>query len=156
MGKVVPVMGALGSLPFVCAYGKVLTFNDLSRDMSVRWAKHEVIGKKPVLEYVGEDLAQVTLSIRFDTNLGVPPLIGLDHLKKMLKNKQVKTLVIGGEYLGRYVIESINEERKFHTGAGVCIVAEATVNLIEWAGPRTNSWSEQMAKLSKRMKGLFK
>lgn len=155
MSKLVPVMGALGSLPFVCARGKVLTFNDLSRDQSARWAKHEVIGKKPVLEYVGEDLAKVSLTIRFDTNLGVPPLIGLDHLKKMLKNKQVKTLVIGGEYLGRYVIESVSEERKFHTGAGVCIVAEATIALLEWDGPRTNSWAVQMSRLSKRMKGLF-
>lgn len=155
MSKLVPVIGALGSLPFVCAYGKVLTFNDLSRDLSVRWARHDVIGKKPVLEWVGEDLMTVTIKIRFDTSLGVPPLIGLDHLKRMINNREVKTLVIGGEYFGRFVIESISEDRKFHTGAGVCTVAEATVNLIEWAGPRTHSWSKLVSQLSKRMKGLF-
>lgn len=155
MSKLVPIIGALGSLPFVCAYGKVLTFNDLSREHSVRWAKHEVIGKKPVLEWVGEDLMTVSLKIRFDTSLGVPPLIGLYHLKKMINNKQVKTLVIGGEYFGRFVIESISEERKYHTGAGVCMVAEATLNLLEWSGPRTNSWSKQVSMLSKRMRGLF-
>lgn len=155
MSKLVPIMGALGSLPFVCAFGKVLTYNDLSRDLSVRWAQHDVIGQKPVLEYVGDDLARVSLTIRFDSNLGVPPLIGLNHLQRMLENKEVKTLVLGGEYLGRFVIESVSEDRKFHSGAGVCIIAEASVNLIEWHGKRTNSWSEQMAKLSKRMKGLF-
>lgn len=155
MSKLVPIMGALGSLPFVCAFGKVLTYNDVSRDLSVRWAQHDVIGQKPVLEYVGDDLARVSLTIRFDSNLGVPPLIGLNHLQRMLENKEVKTLVLGGEYLGRFVIESVSEDRKFHSGAGICIIAEATVNLIEWHGKRTNSWSEQMAKLSKRMKGLF-
>lgn len=148
MSKLMPVLGALGQLPFICAYGKVLTFNNLSRDMSVRWASHEVIGKKPVLEYVGEDLMKVSLKIRFDQSLGVPPAIGLARLKQMLENKKYKTLVIGGEYLGRYVIESISEERKFHTGAGICIVAEATVNLIEWSGSRTTSWAEQLLKLS--------
>ena len=156
MSKLVPIMGALGSLPFVCAFGKVLTYNDVSRDLSVRWAQHDVIGQKPVLEFVGDDLARVSLTIRFDSNLGVPPLIGLNHLQRMLENKEVKTLVLGGEYLGRFVIESVSEDRRFHSGAGICIIAEATVNLIEWHGKRTNSWSEQMAKLSKRMKGLFK
>lgn len=155
MSKLVPIMGALGSLPFVCAFGKVLTYNDVSRDLSVRWAQHDVIGQKPVLEFVGDDLARVSLTIRFDSNLGVPPLIGLNHLQRMLENKEVKTLVLGGEYLGRFVIESVSEDRRFHSGAGICIIAEATVNLIEWHGKRTNSWSEQMAKLSKRMKGLF-
>lgn len=132
MSKSVPVIGTLGELPFVCAYGKVLTFNDLSRDHSTRWAAHEVIGKKPVLEYVGENLATVSFKIRFDTSLGVPPIVGLSRLKKMRENKLYKTLIIGGEYIGRFVIESISEERKFHTGAGVCIIAEATVSLKEW------------------------
>lgn len=154
MSKLAPIMGALGSLPFVCAYGKVLTFNDLTRGQSVRWAKHEVIGQKPILEWVGEDLATVSLKIRFDTSLGVPPLIGLNHLQKMLKNKQVKTLVIGGEYIGRFVIESISEDRKYHTGAGVCMVAEATLNLIEWSGPRTSTWAKQVSMFSKRMTRL--
>lgn len=134
MSKSVPVLGTLGSLPFVCAYGYVLTFSDLSREHSTRWAEHEVIGKKPVLEYVGENLATVSLKIRFDTSLGVPPLVGLLRLKKMRENKLYKTLIIGGEYLGRFVIESVSEERKFHTGAGVCMIAEATVSLKEWTG----------------------
>ena len=132
MSKLVPVIGTLGSLHFVCAYGKVLTFSDLTRQHSTRWAKHDVIGGKPVLEYVGENLASVSFKVRFDTSLGVPPLAGLWHLKKMRENRLYKTLIIGGEYLGRFVIESGSEERTFHTGAGVCQVAEATITLTEW------------------------
>lgn len=128
------VIGTLGVLPFICSHGKVLTFNGLSRDISARWAKHDVIGKKPVLEWIGEDLASVSLSIRFDVSLGAPPVVGLLALKKMLESRKDHMLIIGGEYLGRYVIESISEERKFHTGAGVCIVAEASITLKEWAG----------------------
>ena len=127
------VIGTLGDLAFGCSSKYVLTFNKLSRDNSVRWAKHDVIGKKPVLEYVGPELSTISLSIRFDSTLGVPPYVGLWRLKKMLDNKSAKTLIIGGAYLGRYVIKSVSEDRKFHTGAGVCIVAEATVELEEWA-----------------------
>ncbi len=127
------VIGTLGELPFICSQGKVLTFSGLSRDLSVRWAQHDVIGKKPVLEWIGEDLARVTLTIRFDILLGSPPMAGLMALNKMMTSRKDRMLIVGGDFLGRYVIESISEERKFHTGAGVCQVAEATITLREWA-----------------------
>lgn len=149
------LVGVLGSLPFAVAYGKVLTFNDLSVERGAKWAQHDVIGKKPVLEWTGDELVKISLSIRFDSSLGVPPLIGLTHLKGMMENHQYKTLVIGGEYLGRFVIESISEERKVHTGIGVCQIATANINLIEYAGDRTSSWSKQVANLSNKFKGLL-
>lgn len=134
------VVGTLGQLPFFCSDNFVLTFNNLSREHSIRWARHEVIGKKPVLEFVGEDLKKVSMTIRFDTNLGIPPTVGLDRLQRMLENRKYKTLIIGGEYLGRYVLESVGEERKFHTGAGVCTVATASISLIEYSG-KTSEYS---------------
>lgn len=128
------MIGSLGELPFICSRKKVLTFSDLSIEHAARWAKHDVLTEKPMLEYIGPDLTKISLSIRFDISLGVPPLVGLKRLKKMLDNRKYKTLIIGGEHLGRYVIESISEVRKFHTGKGVCTVATATVSLMEWAG----------------------
>lgn len=127
------VIGTLGELPFICSHGKVLTFSGLSRDLSVRWAQHDVIGKKPVLEWIGEELANVTLTIRFDVSLGSPPKEGLLGLKNMMTSRKDHMLIVGGDFLGRYVIESISEERKFHTGAGECQVAEATIALKEWS-----------------------
>lgn len=127
-------VGSLGELPFVCSEDKVRTFKDLTRDLGARWAKHEVIGKKPVLEYVGPELMSASLTIRFDLSLGISPEEGLDRLRRMLENKLYKTLIVGEETLGRFVIESISEDRKFHARDGLCIVAEATINLTEWAG----------------------
>ena len=128
------VVGSLGHLPFVCSRDFVLTPHAVSRSHSARWGKHDIIGKKPVLEYIGPELSTASLSIRFDMSLGTPPAVCLLRLKKMLENKKYKTLIMGGEHLGKWVIKSISEERKFHSGAGVCIVAEATIELEEWAG----------------------
>ena len=128
------VVGSLGHLPFICSHDFVLTPNKLSRDHAARWAKHEIIGKKPVLEYIGPDLSTASLTICFDMSLGAPPAILLLRLKKMLENKKYKTLIIGGEYLGKWVMKSVSEDRKFHNGLGVCIKAEATIELEEWAG----------------------
>lgn len=125
-------IGSLGQLPFVCSRKKVLTFTDLSRDNAVRWAKHDVIGRKPVLEYIGEDTSTISLTIRLDIALGAPPLIYLNRLYRMMKNGEYKTFIVGGEYIGRYVIKNISEVRKFHTGAGICQVALATLELEEY------------------------
>lgn len=125
-------IGSLGQLPFVCSRKKVLTFTDLSKENAVRWAKHDVIGKKPVLEYIGPDLSSVSMTIRFDLALGAPPIVYLNRLKRMLENRQYKTLIIGGEFIGRYVLESVSEVRKFHNGAGICQVAVVTITLTEY------------------------
>lgn len=127
-------LGSLGELPFICSMDKVHTFSELSRGLSVRWAKHNLIGRKPVLEFIGGDLNSVSLKMRFDVSLGIAPKDGLARLKRMMEDKLYKTLIIGGENLGRYVIDSISEERRYHAGDGLCLVAEATVNLTEWAG----------------------
>ena len=63
------VIGTFGSLPFVCSADVVHTFKDLSRETSTRWARHEVIGQKPVLEWIGDDRASVTLKILCDASL---------------------------------------------------------------------------------------
>ena len=42
-------LGMIGTLPFVCSHEKVMTFSNLQTEQSVRYAMHEVIGKKPVL-----------------------------------------------------------------------------------------------------------
>ena len=127
------VIGSFGPLPFVCSRDKVLTFTELTKETSIRWAKHDVIGKKPFLEWIGPDLATASLTIAFHTSLGFPPLVGLTMLRKMLSKRQYNRLIIGGENLGRFVIESIEEERKYHTGAGVCQMAIAKFSLTEYA-----------------------
>ena len=44
------VVGMLGMIPFYCSDKTVYTFNNLQRSNSIRFARHEVIGRKPVLE----------------------------------------------------------------------------------------------------------
>lgn len=102
-------LGMIGTLPFVCSHEKVMTFSNLQTEQSVRYATHEVIGKKPVLEFIGESLSRVSFQIRFDSTLGFPPNIGLLALRTMMRGGTAKRLLIGPEYMGKYVIESISE-----------------------------------------------
>ena len=127
------VTGLLGLLPFVCSSSVVLTFQNASRELSTRFAHHEVIGRKPVHEWVGEDANRISFKIRFDSSLNSPPQAGLFLLKKMMDSHEPQRLLLGPEYMGKFIIESISEERRFHTGLGVCQVAEVTITLLECA-----------------------
>lgn len=136
------VIGVFGTVPFVCSDSMVLTFSRLSRERQARWAKHEIIGQKPTLEWVGEDLNTVSITIRLDMSLGVPPIVGIKAIEALQASKEPHILLIGGEPLGRYVINSVSENRKFHTGLGVCQVAEVTLSLTEYSGS-VNDWASK-------------
>ncbi len=125
------ILGILGTLPFVCSSERVLTFKDLSKQTKTRWATHEVIGRKPVVEYIGPDADTISLTIRLDASLGMAPAAGLLLLQAMQESGNSHILIIGGEHFGRFVIESIDEDRKYHTGQGIPLVAEAKLKLKE-------------------------
>lgn len=133
MGLGFCLTGLFGKVPFVSSSAVVYTFKDLSVSRSARWATHEIIGKKPKLEYIGPGLTEVSFNIQLNSSLGTPPLVALIMLKKMLEKKQPERLLIGPDYLGKFVIESIGEERKYHNNFGICVSAEVSITLKEAA-----------------------
>jgi phage protein U len=126
-------LGLLGVIPFVCSSSVVMTFKDLQVERSDRWATHEVIGQKPKLEYIGPQLLQVSFAIQLNSALGITPLAALVALKEMMELHEPQRLLIGPEYMGKFIIESISESRKHHSGLGICVSADVTVNLREAA-----------------------
>lgn len=133
MGLGFSLTGLFGKVPFVSSSAVVYTFKDLSVSRSARWATHEIIGKKPKLEYIGPGLTEVSFNIQLNSSLGTPPLVALIMLKEMLEKKQPERLLIGPDYLGKFVIESIGEERKYHNNFGICVSAEVSITLKEAA-----------------------
>lgn len=69
MGLGFSAVGLFGKLPFLCSSAVTFTFKDLSVSRSVRWATHEIIGKKPVLEYIGPGLTEVSFNIQLNSML---------------------------------------------------------------------------------------
>lgn len=125
------VTGLFGTLPFVCSSNIVNTFKDVNRELTTKYGRHDVIGRKPVLEWIGEEPDRISFKIRFDSSLNSPPETGLLLLKRMLDSHKAQRLLLGPRYMGKFVLESISEERRFHTGLGVCQIAEATISLTE-------------------------
>ena len=60
------VVGMLGMIPFYCSDKTVYTFNNLQRSNSIRFARHEVIGRKPVLESLAGSFGSCDDKQKFD------------------------------------------------------------------------------------------
>ncbi|MBR1953279.1 MAG: phage tail protein [Lentisphaeria bacterium] len=127
------MLGRYGTLKFICTSETVRTFSGLSRSRNIRYAQHDVIYKMPALEFVGFGLYKTKFNMRFDLTLGVSPIACLTRLQAMMDNRMYKWLVVGDEFLGRYVIENIEETHKHYAGDGTLIVAEVSLDLIEWS-----------------------
>lgn len=124
-------VGLFGVIPFVCSSAVVMTFRNLRVDRRMRWTTHEVIGQKPVLELIGPDLTSVTFDIQLNTLLGMPPTVGILAFRKLLEQGKPQRLIIGPDYFGKFVIESISEAQTHHTGFGIPVAATLSITLKE-------------------------
>lgn len=128
------VTGSLGHLTFRCSSDKIITPEEISGSHSIRTAKHDVIGRKPIIEVLGDDLSTFDLQIVFTNSypVNVSPQKGLQKLRKMMKNHLYKTLIIGNQYLGRYIITGIDEDYVHFAKDGTCVFARAKIKLTEY------------------------
>lgn len=124
-------VGLLGSVPFVCSSAMVMTFRNLQIERSMRWATHEVIGQKPMLERIGPELTTVSFEVQLNSLLGMPPALGIRLFRQMIERGEAQRLLIGPDYLGKFVIESMYESQPYHTGFGIPVVATVSLSLKE-------------------------
>ena len=127
------VIGLLGSLSFSATESLVLTFRDLQIERSERWTTHEVIGRKPILEHIGPQLKTVSFTIPLNSFFCRSTLGALKLLEEMAESKEPQRLIVGPDYFGKFVIESISETRSHHTNLGIPVAASVTINLKEAA-----------------------
>lgn len=130
------MIGSFGNTAFVASSQQVRTFRGRSRSKEARFAQHDLILKKPVLEFIGPGLITESFVMRLDAGMGVNPSDEIDRLTQVLDQGEAQPMVIGGNFLGRYVIESMRETHKVYDNRGGLILADVTLNLKEYADDR--------------------
>lgn len=128
-------IGNLGSLiVFEVNSNKVLTFDKMQRTVKGRWTQHDVIGKKPVLEYLGAEKQQITLPIFVTIMHGVEPRDIIEKIERAAENGETFTFVIGGKKVGenKWVIESVSETWGEVFANGKLLSAHLTLTLSEY------------------------
>lgn len=126
------VIGVLG--PVVCEVtaDRVRTWQEARRRAAARWATLDVYAVKPVREFIGPGLAQIGLTMRFDLERGVIPRDELRRLRDLMDTGAVNQFTVGGEFVGDFTVENVEEEWRRFSRNGVLTTAVVAVTLEEY------------------------
>ncbi|MFW5433697.1 phage tail protein [Paenibacillus apiarius] len=127
-------IGSLGPIVFVVSPKVIRTFNDFSRSSSGRWANHEVLGKKPLSQWIGSGLDTISFTIRFDARYGMQPRKELDRLVELERKGKAMPLIIGGKGVGvgLWKITSLEQTWLDIDARGNVLLATASISLEEY------------------------
>ena len=148
-------IGSLGDVVFEASSEKVKTLRDRQRQGSARFATHEIIGKKPLREFLGPGLEKITFQIQLSASLGVDPASEMKTLRELRDKGEALEFVLGGSAVGEelWTIEDLSEDWSRINGQGTIIFANVSVTLQEYprdtagtaggSGTDTTSGSEE-------------
>ena len=125
------MIGTLGDAVFQASTDKVYTFQGLGRSAPGRYQQHDVVGQKPVLEFIGPGLEQISFDMRFDVGLGINPIAEIDKLRAARDAATIMPLTIGGSFLGDWIIEDVKDSWDRVDNRGTLLVASVSVSLKE-------------------------
>lgn len=128
-------VGSMGDIPFVVTYGKIRTFSDYGRSGSGRWAKHDLIGRKPVMEFLGPDVEKVSMKIQLRTDHGINPESELGRLRKKRDTGAVFPFILGGAPVSDnyWLLEDIGENVSYWRAGGKILSVSVDITLTEYS-----------------------
>lgn len=128
------IVGNLGAIPFVVARGYVRTFDGYSRTSQARWATHELVGAKPIMEFLGPGLEKVQFKMLFRADLGMSPEREARKLRELRDSGEAMVLIIGGRPIGnnKWTVESVNESVTYWDALGRALSISVDVTLNEY------------------------
>lgn len=125
------MIGYLGDIVFTAGNDRILTFSDLQVNRAGRFATHEIIGSKPVIEYLGPEASTISYNIILDSSLGVDVQAEIDRLNDAMVAGKPLPLVEGEKYHGDFVINALTETHSAMARDGKLIRAELALNMTE-------------------------
>ena len=127
------IVGYMGSIPFITSRRYLQTFDDYQRNSEGRWAKHDIIGQKPSLEFLGPDTEKISMRIMLRRDHGVNLESVLNQLRQMRDTGEVFPLVLGSKVIGN-LLKSIWKASPFGTSTGLWVLKGLTEDAKHWAG----------------------
>ena len=127
-------IGSLGDIVFTVSAMKVLTFKDYKRSTKARTASHDIIGQKPVMEFLGPAGEEISFTMDFLTGLGVDPATQAKKLRTMCETGEAVYFMLGNECIGanKWIVESIGESADVVDANGNIVNSRVDVTLQEY------------------------
>lgn len=121
-------------ISFETSADKTLTFSKFKREVSGRWKKHNIIGKKPKGEFAGPDSSRVTMEVVLSAERGIRPRKTIEKIEKAVEKGQVEYLYVGGKKVGsrKMALESASETWDEVWNAGELVKATLALTFSEY------------------------
>lgn len=129
-------VGNLGNIPFLVSSSYMLTFDNYGRSGTGRWAKHDLVGQKPIYEFLGPDVEKITMNISLHTSMNVSIGNILEKLRDMRDTGKAVPLIIGFSPVGQnlWIVESIGETVPLWGKWGTMVSCYVDITLAEYQG----------------------
>lgn len=129
------IVGYLGDIPFLSSRYIVRTFDGYQKSASGRWATHDIIGKKPISEFLGPGQEEISFDMTLRTDLGVIPADEVKKLEKLRDTGEAVSLVIGTDVIGDtlWTVDGVSSSVKRWGALGVAVSVTVNVTLKEYA-----------------------
>lgn len=127
-------IGRLGEIRFSVSSKEVRTLQGMEWSSSVRWGKHDRIGKEPLLEYGGVNTDTITLTMYFSKFCGVEPIQEMVRLLGIERKGEANRLVIGSHAYGtnKWVIASSSRKMEYFDMYGNVLGASVQIVLTSY------------------------
>lgn len=130
------MIGLYGPVVFGVVGGGVQTFDQMRKQVSARWGTHEVHMSKPLLEYGGPQLIELTFIMTLIKPVTVDPTGTIRLLQETMDLAIPWPLIIGKMPMGRdaslFVMESLGVNPEYFFRGGTIIGANVEVKLKEY------------------------
>ncbi|MBP1924587.1 phage protein U [Sedimentibacter acidaminivorans] len=128
------MIGFYGDIVFETSDKRILNFNNFKRNISSRWATHEVIGKKPASEFLGANLDTISFTIHLSGQYGIKPQEEMDRWLIKCRAGTVETLVIGNKALGmdKWKVLSVSQMWNTILNKGEVFSSDVDIELEEY------------------------
>lgn len=111
---------------------KVMTFTNFQRRTRARYAHHELINAKTVLEKIGDEPDQITLDIKLIRSF-INPEEQAELIRTYITEGHQDFLIIGSEVMGQFVITEVSEQKDYVDCFGRTLVSVLQVTFEEIA-----------------------
>lgn len=105
------MIGKYGDIVFETSDTRILNFKDLKISKSNRTTSHNILMKKPILEFLGPELDSITFTVNLNASLGINVNEEQNKWYKKIENAEAEELLIGNKKIGqnKWLTTSINE-----------------------------------------------
>lgn len=128
--------GIFGAIIFGRSRGRIHTFYELERKYTGRFGSHMVHLRKPLLEWAGNDLLEISMRLTLNSTWCGDPNAILAEWHFFHENAIAAPLIIGGKPMGPglslFVITDMNEGHRHWLPGGQLISVEVGVTFKEY------------------------